>query len=145
MEASVGDGRGIGPRTLEFLQENDIRLADIVRIQFEQKLIDSGIPIKIDPNSDNTLRITLNIVVIGMKHGLSRELNCRFNITGELFSADGKILWAYNAIPISPIAPGYSLSPEEMFASKESFLAFIKAGSAPIVEKLFRDFARAYR
>ena len=140
----AGDGRGIGPLSIEFMETHEIRISDLVARQFEKELIASGIPLRVDAQSKNILRITLNIVVIGMKHGFSRDLNCRFNITGELLDPSGKILWAYNAIPLSPTAPGYSLTPEEMFASKEAFVAFLEAGSLPSVKKLFRNFERAY-
>lgn len=144
-EMSAGDGRGIRRKALEFMESNGIELSSIIVKQFEQELAVSNVPLRVDEASQNTLKITLNIVVIGMKHGLSRDLNCRFNITGELFNSSGEVIWAYNSIPVSPFAPGYSLKPEEMFSSKESFLDFIKAGSLPAVEKLFRNFKQAYR
>lgn len=145
LDPAAMDELGVRPWALAFMEYHDIRFADIVRQQFEQELIDSGIPLRVDPGSSHILRITVNVVGIGMKHGFSRELNCRFNIAGELFSPDGELLWSYNSIPISPIAPGYPLTPEEMFDSKEAFVAYLEAGSIRTVEKLFKNFAQAYK
>jgi hypothetical protein len=50
------------------------------------------------------------------------------------------LIWSYNAIPISPIAPGYPTTIDDLFASKESVLKFFSHASEPMVEKLVDDF-----
>jgi len=77
-----------------------------------------------------------------MVHGFSDEFNSRFNIAAQLFDESSKLMWSYNAIPISPIAPDYSIKLKDLFSSKESMLKFFNADSDPIVQKLYDDFKR---
>lgn len=140
--ATGSDGLGVRELALQFMQEHDISLNEIVQKQFVEKVTADKLNIKFDSDSENKLVITLNVVVLGMVHGFSDEFNSRFNIAAQLFDRSGNIMWSYNAIPISPIAPGYSIKLKELFSSKDSMLNFFSAASEPIVQKLYDDFKK---
>ncbi|GAA6185993.1 MULTISPECIES: hypothetical protein [Aliiglaciecola] len=138
----ASDGLGVRELTLQFMDEHQISLNEIVQNQFIEKVNADNLKIRFDSNSQNKLVITLNVVVLGMVHGFSDEFNSRFNIAAQLFDSAGNIIWSYNAIPISPVAPGYSIKLKTLFSSKESMMKFFNAASEPIVQKLYDDFKR---
>ena len=140
--ASAGDGLGFGVVVTRYMADNDIYLNEIVLEQFKQKVSDAKLPIEFSNQSKHLLHIKLNVVVLGMVHGFSDEFNSRFNIEGQLTTEAGQVIWSYNAIPISPIASGYSLTAEELLVSPEKMRHFFIAASEPMVEKLFRHFAK---
>ncbi|MBB1505591.1 hypothetical protein H5203_08855 [Pseudoalteromonas sp. SG41-1] len=139
---TAGDGLGVRELALRFMEEHRISLNEIVQNQFIEKVKADNLKINFDSNSQNKLVITLNVVVLGMVHGFSDEFNSRFNIAAQLFDSSGQIMWSYNAIPISPVAPGYSVKLKDLFSSKESMLKFFNAAAGPIVQKLYDDFKR---
>ncbi|MDO6712749.1 hypothetical protein Q4567_18590 [Aliiglaciecola sp. 2_MG-2023] len=138
----ASDGLGVRELALQFMDEHQISLNEIVQNQFIEKVNADNLKIRFDSNSQNKLVITLNVVVLGMVHGFSDEFNSRFNIAAQLFDSAGNIIWSYNAIPISPVAPGYSIKLKTLFSSKESMMKFFNAASEPIVQKLYDDFKR---
>lgn len=138
----AGDGLGLKEVALKFMDEHEISLNNIVQNQFVNKVKEDNLNISFDNNSSNKLVITLNVVVLSMVHGFSDEFNSRFNIAAQLFDQAGNIIWSYNAIPVSPIAPGYSVKLIELFSSKEAMLKFFNAASEPIVQKLYDNFKK---
>ena len=139
---SAGDGLGLRELALKFMDEHNMSLNEIVKTQFIDKIKADNLNVNFDGNSQKKLIITLNVVVLGMVHGFSDEFNSRFNIAAQLFDESSKLMWSYNAIPISPIAPDYSIKLKDLFSSKESMLKFFNAASEPIVQKLYDDFKR---
>ncbi|WP_213999737.1 hypothetical protein [Arsukibacterium sp.] len=136
---SAGDGKGVKEFALEYMEQNNISLNELVRSQFKNKVQSDNLPIVFTQDSPNKLVLTLNVVVLGMKHGFSDEFNALFNISGQLSNGQGEVVWSYNAIPMPP-APGYSATLDEMFASPEAFIKYLSAASEPMVHKLYKHF-----
>jgi len=136
---SAGDGKGVKEFALEYMERNNISLNELVRSQFKSKVQSDKLPIVFKQDSPNKLVLTLNVVVLGMKHGFSDEFNALFNISGQLLNEKGEIVWSYNAIPMPP-APGYSATLDEMFSSPEAFIKYLSAASDPMVQKLYNHF-----
>ncbi|MCO4321713.1 hypothetical protein [Aliidiomarina quisquiliarum] len=138
----ANDGLGVRELALKFMDEHDISLNNLVQQQLIEKINADNLQVSIDSHSPNKLVITLNVVVLGMKHGFSDELTARFNIAGQLLDSSGAMIWSYNAIPVSPVAPGYSIKLKDLFESKESMLHFLNAAAEPIVQKLYENFKK---
>lgn len=138
----ASDGLGIRDVALKFMDDHHISLNQIVQNQFIEKVKSGNLDINFDSNSQNKIVLTLNVVALGMVHGFSDEFNSRFNIAAQLLDNSGELIWSYNAIPTSPIAPGYSIKLKDLFSSKESMVKFLEAASEPIVQKLYDDFVR---
>lgn len=136
---SSGDGKGVKDFALEYMDKNNISLNELVRNQFKNKIESDNLLISFTNDSPNKIVLTLNVVVLGMKHGFSNEFNALFNISGQLMNEKGEVIWSYNAIPMPPAA-GYSATLDEMFASKEAFIKYLSAASEPIVQKLYNHF-----
>ncbi|MGF1736841.1 hypothetical protein [Photobacterium satsumensis] len=139
--ASSGDEMGLREFTLYFMDKNSISFNQLVQSQFLQKISKDNLAVSFTNDSPNRLVLTINVVVLGMKHGLSDEFNALFNISGQLFNADDDLIWSYNSIPIPP-APGYSSTIGDMFYSPESFNQYLVAASEPIVHKLYEHFKK---
>ena len=139
---SSGHGEGLNEFTLNYMDKNDISLSEIVKLQFISKVKDAQLNVNFDEQSGTKLMITLNIVVFGMIHDFSDKVNSRFNITAQLFDDMDNLIWSYTAIPISPIAPGYSTTIDDLFSSKESVLKFFYHASEPLVQKLVDDLTK---
>jgi hypothetical protein len=136
---SAGDGKGVRELALEYMEQNNISLNELVRSQFKNKVESDNLPIVFQQDSPNKLVLTLNVVVLGMKHGFSNEFNALFNISGQLLNEKAEVVWSYNAIPMPP-APGYPATLNEMFASPEAFIKYLSAASDPMVQKLYNHF-----
>jgi hypothetical protein len=136
-----GDGKGVREFAIDYMEQNQISLNKLVRSQFKEKIKADNLPLQFSDDSPNKLVLTLNVVVLGMKHGFSDEFNALFNIAGQLINDKGEVIWSYNAIPMPP-APGYSATIDQMFASPDAFKQYLSAASDPMVQKLYDHFKK---
>ncbi len=136
---SPGDGKGVREFTLEYMDQHQLSLNELVRSQFKARVEADGIAMTFTDDAPNKLVLTLNIVVLAMRHGFSDEFNALFNISGQLINSNGEVMWSYNAIPMPP-APGYPATLAQMFASPEALQQYLAAASEPMVQKLYNHF-----
>jgi hypothetical protein len=139
---NAGDGMGLRELTLKYMDDQQVSLNEMIRHQFIEKVKADNLKVIFDQNSDNKLIMTINVAVLGRVHGFSDEFSARFNIAGQLFDGSGALIWSYNAVPSSPLAPGYSVKLEDLFSSKEAMLDFFEAASDESVQKLYDNFKR---
>jgi len=139
---TIGDGLDVREFTLKYMDQHNISFNELVKTQFMEKIQADNLEVHVDDNSKNKLVITLNVVFLGLVHGYSDEFNARYNIAAQLFDEFDEVIWSYNAIPLSLITPGYSITLKDLFSSKESMLKFFNAASEPIVQKLYDDFKK---
>ncbi|UTW45662.1 hypothetical protein KFE80_01705 [bacterium SCSIO 12696] len=141
--ATSGDDKGIKPLILDYLEQHKIDLSKIITEQFSNLAKEAAFPKGISHDDQNAeLKITINIVVVGMNHGFSDKLNSRFNLSGQLYDDAGNIIWSYTATPTSLSPYSVSYTPDQIFESPESFTRFFSTGSKPIVEKLFKNLSK---